>query len=82
MTTQEKQIEIIESFGLKAHQDPFQERVEIINGYIGNGVTLITERGEFKLSIVGQWVGLVDAIAQHQALGTGIKILQQLRDLT
>ena len=81
MNTQEKQLQIIESFGLRAHLVPSMYRIDIINGYVGNGVSLITENNEFKLSITGHWVGLIDAIAQHQALGIGIKILQQLREV-
>lgn len=77
-----QQAELLKSFRVEASIREWGEpKLDIRNGYIGKGVTLITEEGEFKLSLTGGWFNLAAIREHYQALQRGMAILEALSDI-
>ena len=71
------QAELLKQFGVEVSVRDWGE-LDIRNGYIGKGVSVITEKGEVKLSLTGGWFNLAEIREHHQALTTGLQILEAL----
>lgn len=82
MVKLEQQAELLRKFKVEASVREWGEpKLDIKNGYLGTGVSVITEDEEVKLSLTGGWFNLAEIREHYHALQKGLAILEALSDI-